>query len=158
MNTPVNQTFMFKIKKDNYESKIYTIDPPKTAGRKLEVISLKTKNEEPKILLTDQNNQIIDNPTNVVYKVQILASKDPATDQELRKKYKGNLRIFNFYEDEWYKYSIGEYASYTEAKDQLIKCEVYDAFIIAYINGKKVHITFAKTATKETNVISPISR
>jgi hypothetical protein len=32
---------------------------------------------------------------------------------------------------------------------------VYDAFIIAYVNQKKVHITIAKAATKETGVKSP---
>ena len=141
---PVSQVFELKIRKDNYESKVYTIEPLKVASKKLEVIAIRAGKEVPR--------------ENVIYKVQIFASRKPATRRELKKKYKGNLKINSFFEDEWYKYSIGEYSSYAEAKEQLISCHVYDAFIVAYVDSKKIDIAYAKEATNETNINSPITR
>jgi tetratricopeptide (TPR) repeat protein len=157
---PVCKLYQIRIKRENYETKVYTFESLKQAQKTLAVISLKTKSapKEENIILTDENNKTIDNPKNVIYKVQICASRVPASTKELKQKYKGDLQIYNFYEDQWYKYAIGEYATYTEAKACLFSCNVYDAFIIAYINNKKVHITIAKANTKETNVQSPINR
>jgi tetratricopeptide (TPR) repeat protein len=141
---PVSQVFELKIQKDNYESKVYTIEPLKVANKKLEVIKIRA------------NKKL--HQENVIYKVQIFAGRKPATKRELKRKYKGDLRIHSFYEDKWYKYSIGEYSSYAEAKEQLIRCNVYDAFIIAYVDNSKVNIVLAKETTNETNIKSPITR
>lgn len=154
---PVSQLFELRIEKENYETKFFTLDPIEIARGQKDVISI-TISEEDKIELTDQDGQIIDINENVTYKVQIFASRKPATKRELKRKYKGNLKIDSFYEDNWYKYSIGEYLSYTDAKKELFNCDVFDAFIIAYIDNKKVHISIAKSATSETSVESPISR
>jgi hypothetical protein len=155
---PVCKSFQIRIERKNYESKIYTFESLKSTTNQLAVIHIKNESkqqEEEKVVLTDENNKRIDNPKDVIYKVQILASRTPVSDIELHRKYKGKLRINNFYEDQWYKYYIGEYSSYTEAKSCVYTCNVYDAFIIAYVNQKKVHISIAKSATKESNVEQP---
>ncbi len=141
---PASQMFELVIKKDNYESKVYTIEPLKVKNKNFEIIAIREEKEEP--------------IKNVVYKVQIWASRKPASKRELKRKYKGNLKIQSFYEDEWYKYAIGEYSSYAEAREQLVQCQVYDAFIISYIDNNKVEIITAKEATNETNIKSPITR
>lgn len=157
---PVCKSFQMRIEKENYESKIYTFEPLKATNTQLAVINIKNeeKPKEEKVILTDENNKIIENPKNVIYKVQILANRTPAPDIMLKHKYKGDLKINNFYEDRWYKYSIGEYSSYTEAKNCVYSSNVYDAFIIAYVAGKKVHISIAKAETKETQIVYPIRK
>ena len=156
---PVYEVFRVRIKKENYESKVYTFRITKSSSESLAVIPLQTDTvKTEKIVLTDENNKVIENPQNVVYKVQIWASRRPAHEKKLKRKYKGPLKISAFQEDRWYKYSIGEFATYTEAKQCLINCDVDDAFIIAYIGNRKVYITVAKEATNEKSVLSPMNR
>jgi hypothetical protein len=161
LGVPVGKNFKIRIKKDNYESTIYSAKPVKNSPNTLAVISLNTDStqlSENTIDFTDENNKTFENPLHVIYKVQIRASRIPVSAKELSQKYSGPLQINNFYEDGWYKYSIGEYSTYAKAKQSLYSCHVYDAFIIAYIDNKKVHIIIAKTTTKETNVKSPVRR
>ena len=132
----------------------------KKAKNKLSVIPNKAevKHKEDKVIITDDNNKPIHNPKNVIYKVQIWASRSPANDAELKLKYKGDLKINYFYEDRWYKYSIGEFTTYTEAKQCLYSSDVFDAFILAYMDKKRVQITIAKSATNESDVEKPVRR
>ncbi len=115
------------------------------------------KENQPKerIIITDENNKPVANPQNVIYKVQIFASRMPADEDELRLKYTGNLKINFFYETRWYKYTIGVFNNYTEAKQCLYASGVTDAFILAYIDNKRVRITVAKAVTNETDVEKP---
>ncbi len=132
----------------------------KKTENKLPVIPYKAeiKHKEDKVIITDENNNPIHNPKNVIYKVQIWASRSPANEAELKLKYKGDLKINYFYDDRWYKYSIGEFSTYTEAKQCLYSSMVNDAFILAYMNNKRVQITIAKAATNETEVEKPVRR
>jgi hypothetical protein len=110
---------------------------------------------EPKASTNEHKNS--NNPKSLVFKVQILASRVPATEKELKQKYGGDMKITNFSEDQWYKYSVGEFSSYDEAKQCRTSTNVDDAFIIAYINNVKVHIAIAKTYYKEINSASTIT-
>ena len=152
---PVCEVFKVKIKKENYETMVYTFHKVKPFSEGIAVIPMQT--EQP-ILLTDENNNEISDTRNVVYKVQIWASRAIPTSKELKRKYHGNMLVSHFYEDNWNKYTIGEFSSYRDAKECLITSDVFDAFIIAYLDNKKVHITIAKDITQETNVKSPITR
>jgi hypothetical protein len=154
MVIPVCKSFQVRMERKNYESKTYTFESVKSPGAQVVVIKLKTEEEE-KVVLTDDNNKPISDTAHVVYKVQVLASRVPAPEHEQKRRYRGNMQITRYYEDAWYKYSIGEYSSYAEAKKCLFASKVHDAFIIAYVNRKKVHISIAKAATKETGVKSP---
>ena len=151
MLLPVIDVVAIKVKKDDYESKTYTIEPYKKTKKDLEVISIKSTPKEI-VVLKDDNDQMILNQGSATYKVQFFASRRKPSKQELRRKYKGNMKIHSFYEDNWYKYSIGEFYSYAAAKKLLIDSKVHDAFIIAYVDNKKVNIVIAKKETRETNV------
>jgi hypothetical protein len=154
---PVCEVFKVKVKKENYESMVYTFQKVKPFSEGIAIIPVQTHPEE-EIVLTDENNNVLPDTANVVYKVQIWASRKAASTRELKKKYRGSKSVNYFYEDRWHKYSIGEFSSYRDAKDCLITCDVYDAFIIAYHNNNRVHITVAKKMTKEEEVKSPITR
>jgi tetratricopeptide (TPR) repeat protein len=159
MVIPASKSFKMRIEKENYESQIFTFEAGKYTQNQLIVVNLNNESkptEEDKIILTDENNKPIEDARNVIYKVQILACRRPVSNAELKRKYKGDLKINNFYEDNWYKYYIGEYSSYVDARNCVFSSNVFDAFIIAYMNQKKVHITIAKSATKETEVGLPI--
>jgi hypothetical protein len=78
-----------------------------------------------------------------------MASRKLATKQELEAKYKGNNQIEKVYEDDWYKYTIGEYKSFNEAHKVLKESNVNDSFIAAYLDNKRVYIKFAKETAME---------
>jgi tetratricopeptide (TPR) repeat protein len=157
---PVCKSLQVRIKREHYETKLFTFESVVDARNRLAVVPIKTeeKHEEVKIILTDDNHKQIDNSKGVVYKVQIFASRIPTQMNEIKRKYKGNMDIQKVYEDKWYKWTIGEYPSYTEARKCFFSSGVYDAFIVAYVDGKKVHITIAKANTHETQVPSPFRR
>jgi tetratricopeptide (TPR) repeat protein len=79
----------------------------------------------------------------IKFRVQIAADKIPLDNSILMKKYTGNRGIFMYREDGWYKYAIGEFNSYFEAKTLLKQCGVRDAFIAAYSGTKKLKLMYA---------------
>ncbi|NJK85827.1 MAG: hypothetical protein HC906_07540 [Bacteroidales bacterium] len=91
-----------------------------------------TKKVEPQLLKEE-----------VIFKVQIAAHTVPITEEYLRMVYKGTHKIDMIYEDDWYKYSIGRYATLEEASASLEECKVRKAFIVAYKAGKKVSVSEA---------------
>ena len=68
----------------------------------------------------------------IIFRVQVAASKVPLSTKKLKKRYKGNLPTAMFKEEGWYKYIIGEFDSYYQAKEVLKTSGVKDAFIAAY--------------------------
>lgn len=80
------------------------------------------------------------NTGDVIYKIQIAASRTTLPLTRLREIYPSNDLINNELEDGWYKYSVGKFSTYEEASKYKAKMGVKDAFIIAYKNGVKVNI------------------
>jgi len=78
--------------------------------------------------------------TNVVYKVQIAASKKLLNLSELRAIYKDESLIQYEIENDWYKYTIGFFSNYQDAANFKNIIGVQGAFIVAYRNGIKVPI------------------
>jgi len=76
----------------------------------------------------------------VVFKVQIAAHIKPISDAEVRAIYNGKERVNVVFEDNWYKYQMGPYDKYTEAKQVLNATPVKNAFIVPYLDGKKLTI------------------
>lgn len=76
----------------------------------------------------------------LIFKVQIAAHTVPLTDEYLRIIYKGGMKIDMIYEEGWYKYSIGRFKTYEEATKALHECKVKKAFIVPYLDGKKITI------------------
>ncbi len=74
----------------------------------------------------------------IKFRVQIAASRKPLNDQMLALRYTGNKSIFMYQEEGWYKYAIGEFDTYFDAKKLLKQCGVNDAFIASYMGNKKL--------------------
>ncbi|MFO7656134.1 MAG: hypothetical protein R6W78_03640 [Bacteroidales bacterium] len=100
-------------------------------------------NEPPEDIYATVNTEAKVDPVlmeEIIFKVQIAAHTVPLTEEYLRSVYKGTMPMDMIYEDDWYKYSIGRYHSFTEANITLQECGVRKAFIVAYQGGKKLTI------------------
>jgi hypothetical protein len=77
----------------------------------------------------------------LIFQVQIAASKVKLPQWKINKIYKGakNEVQEKFY-DEWYKYSVGSFKTYEEAKAYIKKIKVKGAFVVAYKGGTKIDI------------------
>lgn len=99
-------------------------------------------------ILAAQNTQ--GNP-DVVYHIQIAASKNNLTDGQIKNRiYFTNEEIIHFEEGAWHKYYIGEFSSYWDAhtyRKTMGRTKTGTTpFIIAFVNGTKVPIEDALSA------------
>ena len=77
----------------------------------------------------------------IVFYVQIAAHTEPMSKEYIHEHiYAGNYEIREIVEDNWYKYSIGTFNNFNDAKALLSSSRVQKAFIVAYQNGKKLTI------------------
>lgn len=98
-----------------------------------------------------------ENP-DLIYHVQIMADTHPWTTDEIKRKiYFTNQKIEETYSDGWYKYWIGSFDNYEDAKalrDQ-VRRRRKGAFVVATVNGQIVDILkaldFESSENKETN-------
>jgi hypothetical protein len=77
--------------------------------------------------------------------VQIAASKKVIPSWQLKRIYKGNQQIKQRNYDGWFKYSVGDFTSYQEAKSFVRQTKVRGAFVVAYKNNQKIDIKEAIT-------------
>ena len=79
----------------------------------------------------------------IVFRVQIAASKRPIPPAQLQKIYSAGGTIYTNVEDGWYKYSVGMFDNYHDAKKFKINIGVKDAFVVAYKNNHRINIVEA---------------
>jgi len=99
-------------------------------NKKLNTIEYKKIMKDP-IILQNKNYKF--------YKLQIAASKNPLSEEILKKIYTGNKPINLIIENDWYKYQIGTFNNIDSARIEKINCNVKYAFLVKYINGQKDH-------------------
>jgi len=77
----------------------------------------------------------------IVFKVQIAAHTSPIENSYLKQNvYAGDIPIKENFEDNWYKYSIGEFDNFNQANTLLKQIQVNKAFVVAYQEGKRLPI------------------
>ena len=76
----------------------------------------------------------------VIFEVQIAASKKAIPNWQLKRIYKGGEQIKQRNYDGWYKYSVGNFNTYQEAKSFVRSTKVRGAFVVAYKNNQKIDI------------------
>jgi tetratricopeptide (TPR) repeat protein len=77
----------------------------------------------------------------LVFHVQVGASHKPMPHAELHARYPGNMKVSQVYHDGWYKYLIGEYKLYSDAKNIRNTCGTQDAWVVVYRDGIRVPIS-----------------
>lgn len=77
----------------------------------------------------------------VIFKVQILAVSTKANIDNLQKKY-DLIKVEESYSNEFkvYRYSVGEFDNYYDARDYSENIEIRDSFVISYVDGKRAKI------------------
>jgi hypothetical protein len=88
----------------------------------------------------DKNENIVTSE-NVVFKVQVGACHRQIPQAELHQRYPGKKTITMETHEGWYKYLIGSYSKYNEAKIEKTTCGTYDAWVVVYKDGKRVPIS-----------------
>jgi len=76
----------------------------------------------------------------LVFEVQIAASRKQIPSWRLAKFYRAKDEIKMKHYDNWYKYSVGEFKSYEQAKSFVKTLKVRGAFVVAYKNNQKIDI------------------
>jgi len=79
----------------------------------------------------------------LIFRVQIAASKKPLKIEKLKSIYYADDIINTIIEDGWYKYSVGLFETYHEAKKFKTNIGVSDAFVVVYKRGKKIEVSEA---------------
>ncbi len=76
----------------------------------------------------------------IVYSIQILASSKDIDITTAKAQTGCSFPVVKVYNNGLYKYQVGQYSSYQEAKRQLakVRSEVSDAFIVKYKDGKRI--------------------
>jgi hypothetical protein len=123
-----------------YENK--PLNSPKAENTLAEVHSIKDSIIYKEIVVYDTVT-VNNNTTDFVFRVQIAASKEPLSITDLRKIYHADDIINTVIESGWYKYTVGIFDTYREAKKFKLNIGVSDAFVVAYLKGKKVEISDA---------------
>ncbi len=95
----------------------------------------------------------------IVFKVQIAAHTIPMSDEYIRRTiYPGKEKIDLRREGKWFKYSIGEFDTFADAKALMQESNVQRAFIVAYQEGRKLNTTRAiKLNAKRKGLPVPIN-
>jgi hypothetical protein len=75
------------------------------------------------------------------YRVQIAACRDELSPWEIKHRWKQPESVVVTYENDWYKYSIGSFSDYHDAHELRTSCGVKGAFVVAYLNGKRIQVT-----------------
>jgi hypothetical protein len=123
-----------------------------------------TSNElnEKKAFTSDSRNKNVSspsafvgiNPSDIIYRIQIAANHTPINQEKLREIYSGNRQVEFFTEDGWFKYSIGSFASYKEAREYKKQVLVEGSFIVAFQNGAKVGVGLQRSVKQEISSIN----
>lgn len=86
----------------------------------------------------------------IIFRVQIAAHTVQIDDKYIKENiYAGNMPVKEVFEDNWYKYSIGEFDNFNAANNLLKQCRVAKAFVVAYQEGTKLSIKDALSQIRE---------
>jgi len=77
------------------------------------------------------------------FQVQIVACRVPLTQETLQGIYNGTEAPIETLENSWYKYSVGNLNTYADACNLRDQLNIPGAFVVAFLNGKKINVNKA---------------
>lgn len=87
-----------------------------------------------------ETRSYISSDYSVVFHVQVGACRRQIPQRELKTRYPGNIPVEMVQHEGWYKYLIGRFDKYSEAKAVQRTCGTPDAWVVVYKNGIRVNI------------------
>jgi hypothetical protein len=108
-----------------------------------DVTAVKPGSVEDQVLETESlAGETADPWQDVVFKVQIMASKTRQNVDKLRKRYNITAMVAEEKSGDWFKYTMGEFKQYRKAADfknlLVTRNRLTDAFVVAYKEGKPI--------------------
>lgn len=119
-----------------------------TDGTPLRMVREITLTEEKRDLRVQEETDLAD-AEGISYIIQIAAHSEEISQSELNAIYSGSLKIDMIYEDNWYKYYFGPYRTFEEAEKVMKSLNLRNAFIAAYLNGRRIAVNEARKRQAE---------
>jgi hypothetical protein len=113
-----------------------------------------TENSETEQNLTNSITNIPSPETSISYKVQIAAGRKEVQKEYFQKNNFINESVSIEYHNNWYKYTLGKYDIYKQARDKrnevwAAENKITDAFVTAYNAGERVTVQEALMISKQ---------
>ena len=126
---------------------------PEIAENNIETEAIETTSSEEDDLVSEITN-IPAPDTDVNYRVQIAAAKREVTQQYFIDRHNIRENVTIEFHETWYKYTIGSYGIYKEARDKrnevwATENKIDDAFVTAYNAGERISVQEALMITKQ---------
>ncbi len=90
--------------------------------------------EEPKIIKEPET----------YFTIQIMADRKEASAAQIKSIYSGSIKVIMNKGDDWYRYSVGKFNSYSKASSTM-KSQGIKGYIVAYHNKERIPVSKAKT-------------
>ncbi|MBN1144476.1 MAG: SPOR domain-containing protein [Bacteroidales bacterium] len=107
-------------------------------------------------IVTEENrSEIVPADEEVIYRVQIAANRTELSQRALSKMYYGKKSVEMVNENGWYKYSVGDFATYEEASKFRNSTGMSNAFVVAYRKGTQFTSGITEVIEKNRQAFAP---
>lgn len=121
-------------------------------------VYLEPEPEPEEEIVTQEDTMEMEDPVEItsdpdaglVFRIQIIAVTEPLPQQEIEKLYYGEEEVTEKYHNSLYKYYVGRFGTYEEARSFNDSIGIYDAFVVAFQDGMRINIDEAIELSKSS--------